>query len=941
MNKFRRVFLQIGLTVLVALVTTLTASAQISFGGEPLSFSSKAPHTHSFDNAMTVRLIPDFNPEDLIAQSRWQSQRDGRPAQIGQVIPVDIDFASKAELISSERGVDVYRLQFKLEGARAVALYYDTFNIPEGGKLYIYTPNHENVLGAYTNATHQRSGSFATEPVLGSELIMDYEVVKGGSLPNIKISGAGYIFDKVGGRPITDQHYGVGEDMSDATCEVNINCPEGADWQTEKNGVVQMLMVTGNYMSMCSGNLMNNTKGDFTPLILSAAHCASRTANFTPTQNDLNKWIFTFHYEKRGCSNGTLAIFRGKSIIGATMKAFLPIAGQSDGLLLQLTDQIPLRYRVYYNGWDSSADILTSGAGIHHPAGDAMKVSILKKAPTLSTWITTNAVGGTNDHFYFRYDIGGTEGGSSGSSLFNQNKLVVGTLTGGAGGCGGTEFYGRLHVHWNKYASGGNSSRMDIYLDPQNNGQTTSLAGTYRENYKPLPSVPLVLAQYRGDRVDLSWHPVPVGEYPSSYQVEYYIYRNGDYITKTKDLAYSDPISQDVIGYGMIRYEVSARFIYPEILEGAEAYAETDKTPADLAIGDLQTKIKPTVTAAANGGAELQWKIPYLSQLVSRFGEDPNHDYRVFSVPYVTAEAAQTTNPPVGVVIADKFMAGTYPNKVSIVAVEVMPSAPDSTYFLFLKSGEKRILQKVTTPSDWQNGNWERINLTNPFKIETSQMLFAGIRMPNKYQNNRAIRFVKNPDNLYTITGKKISYDNGLTFNGYGIPSLVGYLAIKYLVVNTDATQIDMSLVQEPYAKGTNVAPFPELIEIRIYKNGVYIDTQGPTTTSYTDGSGSTNDEYELELVYQGTGIASSIAQIENNSNAVVAYPSVTTDRLSIKNAHMVVSAMLYTLDGKLVRNWDSLQSGVTLSLQGLTAGNYMLVMQTANGIISQKIVKK
>ncbi len=71
MNKFRRVFLQIGLTVLVALVTTLTASAQISFGGEPLSFSSKAPHTHSFDNAMTVRLIPDFNPEDLIAQSRW------------------------------------------------------------------------------------------------------------------------------------------------------------------------------------------------------------------------------------------------------------------------------------------------------------------------------------------------------------------------------------------------------------------------------------------------------------------------------------------------------------------------------------------------------------------------------------------------------------------------------------------------------------------------------------------------------------------------------------------------------------------------------------------------------------------------------------------------------------------------------------------------------
>ena len=113
MNKFYKSLLQSGLAAFVSMATALTASAQISFGGEPLSFSSRSTETHSFDDAMTVRLTPDFNPEDLIAQSRWQSQRDGRPVRIGQVIPVDVDFASKASLISSIGDVDVYRLQFK------------------------------------------------------------------------------------------------------------------------------------------------------------------------------------------------------------------------------------------------------------------------------------------------------------------------------------------------------------------------------------------------------------------------------------------------------------------------------------------------------------------------------------------------------------------------------------------------------------------------------------------------------------------------------------------------------------------------------------------------------------------------------------------------------------------------------------------------------------
>ena len=94
-----------------------------------------------------------------------------------------------------------------------------------------------------------------------------------------------------------------------------------------------------------------------------------------------------------------------------------------------------------------------------------------------------------------------------------------------------------------------------------------------------------------------------------------------------------------------------------------ESYKDTDKTSADLAIGDIQTKLKPDVTPLPGGGVSLSWKVPFLSQLVSRFGESSNPVFKTFEVPYVSAATAQTPNPPVGVVIADKFMAGTYPEK--------------------------------------------------------------------------------------------------------------------------------------------------------------------------------------------------------------------------------------------------------------------------------------
>ena len=85
------------------------------------------------------------------------------------------------------------------------------------------------------------------------------------------------------------------------------------------------------------------------------------------------------------------------------------------------------------------------------------------------TWIAT-----TNGH-------GVTEGGSSGSPIFNQNKLIVGTLTSGASASDnltGADYYGKMSKHWTGL---GTASDLNVkyWLDPNNTSGGTLTGRNY------------------------------------------------------------------------------------------------------------------------------------------------------------------------------------------------------------------------------------------------------------------------------------------------------------------------------------------------------------------------------------------------------------------------------------------------------------------------------
>lgn len=451
--------------------------SQISEGGKPVSFK----YTNRLKSDLPVVRIPvNFSVEDLIAVDEWRVSQ-GAPLTVSTLIDTNLDMDNAGQWVTLPDGGKIWQLRLQAKDAIALMLYYDAFYIPEGGKLFIYNAEKTHLLGAYTSQTNPKGEAFATEFVAGDDITLEYEPAASGEKARITISQVGYGYNHL---TVSGNLRSTGPGTS-SSCMVNINCEEGEEWQNEKNGVCQMIEKVGDAGLLCSGSLINNTAKDMKPYILSAYHCTKDYDNDQiASEEDFKQWVFYFHFEQIGCETSS-PVAGYKTMSGCSRIVSIPIEGGSDGLLLLLNDKIPESYNVYFNGWNRSEVAPSSGVNIHHPSGDYMKISTYGDRPVrTTTWIdNTFTTGAANGHWNVIFDKtsnghGVTEGGSSGSPLFNENKQIVGTLSGGNSTCrltNGNNLYGKFSYHWNQYSKA-DTGRMDIWLDPLNTG-TTELPG--------------------------------------------------------------------------------------------------------------------------------------------------------------------------------------------------------------------------------------------------------------------------------------------------------------------------------------------------------------------------------------------------------------------------------------------------------------------------------
>jgi hypothetical protein len=149
----------------------------------------------------------------------------------------------------------------------------------------------------------------------------------------------------------------------------------------------------------------------------------------------------------------------------------------SDFTLLKLSAKPDPAFRVYYAGWDNR-DLAPKGVTvIHHPSGDEKRISFDFDQTLITAYGLTPSDPQSRafpTHLeVVDYDVGTTEGGSSGSGLWNAEHRLVGTLSGGGAACGNhdPDWYGRLNQHW--FALPTPLTSVAGYLDPMNSRAAT------------------------------------------------------------------------------------------------------------------------------------------------------------------------------------------------------------------------------------------------------------------------------------------------------------------------------------------------------------------------------------------------------------------------------------------------------------------------------------
>ena len=439
------------------------------------------PKGHFELNKATPTL--SFPQPDMAAISQEDAQREknGQLYRIGIAAYTSVTTSNSGSWTTKPNGDRVWQLHIGFEGAEALSFLFQTFKIYDDARFDVFGTDGKKVAETLTQADVMEHFQKNIPLCFGDEMTLQLTEPAGTRPSEILLDQIMYGYRGTGNPHKNEKDFNDSE-----SCEINVNCtPVGDAWQDEKRGIARILVTDSGLQGWCTGSLVNNTAQNCKPYFLTAQHCG-----VTSSTSDFNQWIFYFGYEATGCtdpSNDNTINTSAKRITGCVLVSrSAGVNGNSitssDFILVQLgtlageaaiiTKLKTAAINAYWNGWDANNVANTGGAGIHHPAGDIKKISTYS-----GSLVSTNySAGGSNTHWRVTWTSnsnghGVTEGGSSGSPIFNNNggnSRIIGTLSGGSSYCSALsspDLYGKLSYHW---TSNGTTSDRQLkpFLDP-------------------------------------------------------------------------------------------------------------------------------------------------------------------------------------------------------------------------------------------------------------------------------------------------------------------------------------------------------------------------------------------------------------------------------------------------------------------------------------------
>jgi hypothetical protein len=422
-------------------------------------------HGEAFD-ALNPVFIRTFDHDALLAEDA-QIEAEGGRTNNGRLVNISLDERNGQWSLCANGG-RVWHLRLTSPGAAGMSVQFDDYHVAPGAELYLFNVDRTMFDGPYTSDDNNDHGLMNVGYVTGDDVILEYYEPYGTvERAGLGIRGVGHFYRYV---------YNYTDDRGGSEfCEVDVNCPEGDAWQAERDAVVRLEITDGQFLGLCSGAMVNTTAMDCRRYLLTALHCALDVSNA-----DFDLLKVRFRFQRSGCGTGSAPTSSNRT--GVNRLADSNDGGGesgSDFLLLEIEDELPASFDVFYAGWDATGSTSGSGVCIHHPAGDVKKIS------TYDSNLQSVFFGSPGSHWEVEWvetetNWGVTEGGSSGSPLFTDDHLITGHLTGGLSFCNNPDepdYYGKVSKDWDGNPNPVNE-KLKEWLDPIDSGQET-MFGSY------------------------------------------------------------------------------------------------------------------------------------------------------------------------------------------------------------------------------------------------------------------------------------------------------------------------------------------------------------------------------------------------------------------------------------------------------------------------------
>lgn len=404
--------------------------------------------------------LPPIDNKAMLAEE-MERRAPGIAPKFAKTISSHITPSTHGNWEDLPNGNALWRMRISSKGAKSLNLGFTTYQMPQGGSLILYSPNQKKILGPFTPADNEQHAQLWTPVLEGDKLVIEVQV------PQKQKSNLQLVLSSI-------NHDFLGfSNLLSGSCNIDVICgaADGLGIVDEYRDIIQSVGVYGfNGSTFCTGFLVNNTAQDCRPFFMTADHCGVNSGN---AASMVVYWNFQNSVCRQpgsppsgGNGDGVLSTSNSGAIFRASWSG-------SDFSLVELDDPINPLANAFFAGWDiSPTHTPDSVISVHHPNTDEKRISFEYD----NTFIgDQNGNAGANSNYVVipDWDLGTTEGGSSGAPLFDKNKRIIGQLFGGLAACGNSSYdaFGWINRSWT--GAGTPSTRLSDWLDPSGSNVQT------------------------------------------------------------------------------------------------------------------------------------------------------------------------------------------------------------------------------------------------------------------------------------------------------------------------------------------------------------------------------------------------------------------------------------------------------------------------------------